>query len=129
MHYDEFIATVRERGEYLDRAEAERVARAVLEVLAYRVPPGEAGDVAAQLPEPLGEVVRAAGRKEAEQFGVEEFYRRVADLTGGDQPAGRRNAHAVLGTVADQVTGGQLNQLLSVLPSGYAALFGKPELT
>jgi hypothetical protein len=34
----------------------------------------------------------------------------------------------VLSTVAAAVSGGELNQVLSQLPSGYAVLFGKPAL-
>lgn len=34
----------------------------------------------------------------------------------------------MLSTVADAVSGGELDQLLSQLPSGYAPLFGKPDL-
>lgn len=35
----------------------------------------------------------------------------------------------MLTTVADAVTGGQLNQVLTQLPASYAELFGKPELS
>jgi hypothetical protein len=35
----------------------------------------------------------------------------------------------VLSTLADAISGGELNQLLSQLPSGYATLFGRPGLS
>jgi uncharacterized protein (DUF2267 family) len=53
MRYDEFLAKVRERGEYADAHEAERVTRAVLGTLARRLSPGEVRDRAAQLPRQL----------------------------------------------------------------------------
>lgn len=40
-----------------------------------------------------------------------------------------RDSRTLLTTVARSASGGRLNQLLSQLPSGYAALFGKPELS
>jgi uncharacterized protein (DUF2267 family) len=129
VNYDEFVAAVQERGEYPTRAEAEDAARSVLEVLASRITPGEAEDMAAQLPGSLADAARPHGAGGAESFGVEEFCRRVADATGTSPAIAEWDASAVLSTVTDAVSGGELNQILSQLPSGYAALFGKPELT
>lgn len=126
VKYDEFIATVRERGEYADRHEAEQVTRAVLGVLGERLAGGEPKDLAAQLPEELQDsLLEVPG---AAAFGVEEFLRRVAERLPATNETARWDASAVLSTVADAVSGGQLNQVLSQLPSGYAELFGKPEL-
>lgn len=63
MKYYEFVSTVRDRASNPSRDEAGRVAGAVLEVLAGRITPGEVGDLAAQLPDPLAEAVRR-GRRE-----------------------------------------------------------------
>ncbi|MFV2121359.1 DUF2267 domain-containing protein, partial [Streptomyces sp. Act-28] len=54
MRQDEFLARVRERGEYRDQDEAARITRAVLGVLGHRVTPDEAADLAARLPGDLG---------------------------------------------------------------------------
>ena len=91
MKYDEFLARVRERGEYKDNDEAAHVTNAVLEVLAQRISPGEVRDLASQLPGPLGQVLVNAAPQQA----------RAA---------------------------GELNQIISQLPSSYAALFGKADL-
>lgn len=129
MNYDQFLAQVRERGEYPSRDEAEQVATAVLEELGRRLTPGEAGDLAAQLPGPLPHALTAPRQGGAEAVGVEEFCRRVADRTGGRPPTAEWDASAVLSTVADSVSGGELNHVLSQLPSGYAPLFGRPGLS
>ncbi len=128
MRDDEFLARVRELGEYEDQREAEEVTAAVLSVLATRLPGGSVEKLAAQLPEPLREGFREAGQPEPDTFGVEEFHRRVAELVGGRALTAEQDAGAVLTTVAEAVSGGELNQLLSHLPSGYATMFGKPEL-
>lgn len=128
MKYDGFLARVRERGEYNDQDEAADVTTAVLEVLAQRISPGEVKDLASQLPGPLGQVLDHAAPQHARSFGIEEFYRRVAERTHARPRTAQWDASAVLTTVADAVTGGELNQIISQLPSSYAVLFGKADL-
>ncbi|MEW2424063.1 DUF2267 domain-containing protein [Streptomyces nigra] len=128
MKYDGFLAHVRERGEYRDQNEAADVTSAVLEVLAQRISPGEVKDLASQMPGPLGQVLHQAMPPRAQSFGIEEFYRRVAERTDGRPRTAQWDASAVLTTVADAVTGGELNQIISQLPSSYAVLFGKADL-
>jgi uncharacterized protein (DUF2267 family) len=128
MKYDEFVAKVRERGEYSDRQETERVIRLVLGVLAQRLEPGEAEDLAAQLPLPAGAWLTEQ-RGPATAFGVQEFLGRVATGAGATERTALWDASAVLCTVAEAVSGGELNDVLSQLPSGYAALFGRASLS
>jgi uncharacterized protein (DUF2267 family) len=128
VKYDQFVSVVRDRGEYGSTAEAATVAKSVLRVFAGRISVGEAGDLADQLPSPLDEAVRSGTQDRAESYGVEEFCRRIAQRTGARPSTAEWDASAVLSTVADAVTGGELNQLLTQLPSGYATLFGKADL-
>ncbi|OEJ93735.1 DUF2267 domain-containing protein [Streptomyces thermolilacinus] len=136
MRHDEFLARVRERGEYRDQEEAAHITRAVLEVLGHRITPGEAADLAAQLPGDLGDVLTADadadadadGDRPTDRFGIEEFYRRVGERTGARPRTAQWDASAVLSTLADAVSGGELNQIISQLPSGFAVLFGKADL-
>ena len=128
MQQHEFLARVRELGEYDSQDEAEKVTEAVLQVLAQRISPGEVDDLASQLPGSLGKTLSEAKPQQAESFGIEEFSRRVAERTGARPRTAQWDASAVLTTVADAVTGGELNQILSQLPSSYAVLFGKADL-
>jgi uncharacterized protein (DUF2267 family) len=128
VKYDQFVSVVRDRGEYGSAAEAATVAKSVLRVFAGRIDPGEADDLAAQLPAPLDEAVRSGTQDAADGYGVEEFCRRIARRTGARPSTAEWDASAVLSTVADAITGGELNQLLTQLPSGYATLFGKTDL-
>ncbi|MEU3019272.1 DUF2267 domain-containing protein [Nocardiopsis sp. NPDC007018] len=128
MRYDEFLAQVRDVGEYEDQREAEQVTRAVFSVLAERLPGTTLDHLAAQIPEPLDEALRPLDGLEAEPFGIEEFYSRVAEATGARPLTAQQDSGAVLSTVGRAVSGGELNQVLSHLPSGYAVVFGKPEL-
>lgn len=56
-----------------------------------------------------------------EPFGVSEFLDRVAAALDGTAESARQDTSAV--------TGGELNNLLTQLQLGYAALLGKPELS
>lgn len=128
MRHDEFLAQVRERGEYENQAEAEEITLAVLSVLASRITASEAQDLAAQLPAPLDRPLSDA-QGPAETFGVGEFLERVAQLTNARPKTAEWDASAVLSTLGESVSGGELNQVISQLPSGYAPLFGIPELS
>ncbi|MDG9709576.1 DUF2267 domain-containing protein [Streptomyces sp. DH10] len=129
MRHDEFLAQVRERGEYNNQEEAERITTAVLDVLSQRITPGEAADLASQLPEPLRGPLTGDRDRPSESYGVEEFLRRVAERVGARPRTAEWDASAVLSTLADAVSGGELNQILSQLPSGYAAMFGRADLS
>lgn len=128
MTHDEFLAKVRERGQYTDRAEAEHVTGVVLGLLGSRLTRGEAEDLASQLPAEMKGLV-LEGPEVPGAVGVEDFVALVAEKLETSKEPARRDAIAVMTTLAESVSGGQLNQVLSQLPSGYAALFGKPELT
>jgi uncharacterized protein (DUF2267 family) len=78
MKYHEFIATVRDRGEYVSVQH--------------------------------------------------EFSQGLCGELHATEETSRWDASAVLSTMADSISGGELNQVLSQLPAGYAPLFGKPEL-
>lgn len=101
----------------------------MLEVLAARITPEEVHDLAAQLPGDLGVRLEEADGEAPEAFGVEQFLERVAERTGARPRTAEWDASAVLTTLAESVSGGQLNQLISQLPAGYATLFGKPDLS
>ncbi|GAA4838004.1 DUF2267 domain-containing protein [Saccharopolyspora rosea] len=125
MKYDEFLAVTRDRGEYRSQAEADRVARVVLGALGSRLTRDEAEDFGSQLPEPLADAPLSESLR-ATRWNVDEFLQHVSSqLPDADTDAARRGARAVLSTVADSIDGGQLNHLLTQLPSSYADLFGR----
>ncbi|MBA8826299.1 uncharacterized protein (DUF2267 family) [Saccharopolyspora lacisalsi] len=130
MKHDELLARVRDSGEYDTREETERVVRVVLAVLGVRLGGGEAEDLAAQVPDQVSGVLTVQADSGGVQVGIEDFLREVSRQLGtASTEAARWDASAVLTTLAEGITGGELNQLLSQLPSGYAPLFDHPELT
>lgn len=125
VRVDEFLAQVLDRGEYHSQEEAEQVTEAVLWVLASRIAPEEAGDLAAGLPAPLDDALRTERGRRPEPFDREEFLRRVAGRTGARPRTAEWDASAVLSTVADAVSEGQVGHLLEQLPPDWADLFGR----
>lgn len=127
MKAHEFHAAVRGRGGYASSQEAQRVTTAVLGLLGQRLAGGESKDLAAQLPGELqAPLLEAEGP--AEGIGVQEFIARAAQVLGSSEEAALRDVSAVLTTVAEAISGGQLNQVLTQLQPAYAELFGKPDL-
>lgn len=81
-------------------------------------PPSFPGDLSYAIPE----------EAEAESFGEQVFLGRIAELLDATEETAQWDASAVLTSVAEAFSGGQLNHLLSRLPSDYADFFGKPDL-
>lgn len=126
MQYETFIERVQERGGFRDRSLAEDATRITLETLGERLSGAEAADLAAQLPKDLGEHMErhASGAKPSE-FGVNDFYRKVAERHHGDvtPEAAREHVHAVVSTLREALSEGEYTQLLTRLPEGYGDLF------
>ncbi|WP_049573089.1 DUF2267 domain-containing protein [Streptomyces sp. SBT349] len=127
MTYGSFLSTVRERGEY-PADEAERIVGAVVATLAERLPGSSAEHLADQLPMPLAEILERSDET-GRTWGVEEFISRVADEAGEDVETAETDTRVVFSVISEEVSGGEMNKLLSRLPSGYAELFGYAELS
>jgi uncharacterized protein (DUF2267 family) len=126
MPYGAFLAAVRQRCGY-GPDEAERITELVVSVLGQRLTAEAAEHLGDQLPAPLAELMGDAQAR-PQNWGVREFVAHIAEASDTDEATAEEGARAVLTTVAEQVSGGELNKLLSRLPSGYAELFGHPEL-
>lgn len=123
MRYDEYVKSVQQNGMMDSREHTEVAITATLEVLGQRLAGGEASNLAAQLPAELTDTLdRHAG--EAEAFDVDEFFRRVAEREGRGCSTEQAQEHArtVLSTLASSVSAGEIEDIRSQLPAGYAFL-------
>lgn len=127
MPYGAFLATVREHGGFT-ADEAERATEAVVSLLGQRLTPQTAEHLSEQLPAPLAQLLQDSPAR-PQDWGPEEFTTRIAEATGVEDETAADYARTVLRTVAQRISGDELNKLLSQLPSGYATLFGHRELT
>jgi uncharacterized protein (DUF2267 family) len=105
----------------MTREQAERAIEATLRTLAERITGGEAEDVARVLPEELRPFLFPT-REEAEPFGLDEFYRRVADRAGVDRATAARHASAVFAALGVAVAPGELRDMAAQLPQEYEPL-------
>ncbi|UCM91227.1 DUF2267 domain-containing protein [Streptomyces marincola] len=127
MSYDEFLSTVRDRGEYpLD--EAEKIVSTVVGTLSDRLPAASAVHLADQLPMPLADILESSGGA-GRSWGVQEFIAQVAERADEDEETAETDTRVVFSVISERVAGGEMNKVLSQLPSGYADLFGYAELS
>jgi putative intracellular protease/amidase/uncharacterized protein (DUF2267 family) len=113
MDHEGFTKTVA-RAADLDPATAERAIEATLVTLGERISEGEARDLARHLPDSLARMLVRPG--EAEGFGADEFFRRVAEREGTDPETAERHARAVVAALARREGRKELHDMLSQLP-------------
>lgn len=106
----------------LDRDHGERTVRATLVMLGTRIDPGEADDLAAQLPESLAACLRHEG--DAERFSPDEFQRRVARVVPLANEQARDAVQAVFAVLDESVSEGEMAQVRGQLGAAYAPLVG-----
>lgn len=81
----------------------------------------QADHLAAQLPEEIATYIDMAEQKDS--FSVQEFFRRVAERENVDLPESAHHARAVISTVQDAVTAGEIDHVLDQLPEDWNELF------
>ncbi|MFR9721852.1 DUF2267 domain-containing protein [Streptomyces sp. MS19] len=129
MTYGDFLSSVRASGDYPDE-EAATAVDAVVRTLGERLPQPSSQHLADQLPQPVAGLLEDAAdaSDEGRPWGVEEFIQQVALHTGEDRDTAETDTRNVFSAISERVSGGEMNKLLSQLPSGYAELFGYSEL-
>jgi len=108
----------------LDKEHAERALRATLVMLGIRIDPGEADDLAAQLPDAFGHCLRHEGA--AERFPPSEFQRRVMCVVPLSNAQARDAVRAVFTVLGEAVSQGEMEDVLRQLGADYGKLVGMP---
>jgi uncharacterized protein (DUF2267 family) len=115
FRYDEFLRRVAER-EGTDVSTAARDARAVFWALGETVGRDEIEDVAAELPHDFAEVVAEARGRFRPAVDAHAFLAEVAARAEVSPEVARRVADAVLETLAERISGGEVDDLEAILP-------------
>jgi uncharacterized protein (DUF2267 family) len=126
MQHDEFIGLVQHRARLSSRGEAEQACRATLETLGERVPEGLADNLAAQLPQEVGEHLRRTevfgGIGTGERFDRQDFIERVAMRATVNDARAAFIARAVLEVVEEATQGSVMAKVRDSLPSDVRTL-------
>lgn len=127
MKYDEFIKHVQSFAQSDSREQAEQVTRGTLEVLAERIVGDEASQLAAQLPDQIGDCLRGREGQNGNHFSLKEFYRRVSEKLGMEPIATVTWVRAVFAVLNSAVTPGEFADIRVNLSDDYQELFASPE--
>ncbi|MFD1830093.1 MULTISPECIES: DUF2267 domain-containing protein [Streptomyces] len=128
MRWSDFVAKVRDRGQYPTVQEAERVSRIVLSALGGHLTGPERTELAVRLPEE-GTRVLTGQIGTGKPLSGSQFVDSVAARIEGATPATARwDVSSVLSVVAELAGDDLLGRIIDRLPPGYALLFGRAQL-
>lgn len=128
MQFHEFIGKVQHLASLPSEDQALKVTRVTLETLAMRIAGGEPKHIASQLPEEIGRFLSTSeGAETVESFTLNDFYNRVAERTGADEPAARHYARSVMAVMREAVSKGEMDDLKDQLPDEFEPLLNPPE--
>jgi uncharacterized protein (DUF2267 family) len=85
---------------------------------------GAPQDLVAQLPDELATYLRRPGESVGESFSAEEFFRRISDRKGASEEAAPDHVRAVMETMKEMVSTGELVDLQEQLPRELAVMLG-----
>ncbi|KIH97291.1 hypothetical protein LP52_20205 [Streptomonospora alba] len=123
MKHDAFIGQVQDRAHLDSRGAAQAFTRATLETIAERINPDLADDLAAQLPQEIGENVRRVTEQwvPTQRFGQDEFVRRVAERAHADEPKAAFAARVVFELLDEATTGNVMGKVREGMPEDLRA--------
>ncbi|PZG02485.1 DUF2267 domain-containing protein [Micromonospora deserti] len=119
MRHHEFVGQVQARARLSDIGEATSAIRGTLQTLAERVPEGLAENLAAELPQEIGEYLRQNAQSSGDgvRFGRDEFVARMADRAGMDRPQAAYAARVVFEVMGEATQGRIMDRLQAALPA------------
>ncbi|WP_369212333.1 DUF2267 domain-containing protein [Streptomyces flavofungini] len=126
--YTAFLEQVRYQGAYATLEQAERVTTAVLAALGQQLVGDERVDLAHQLP---AEAARSFAQSvpRPSPLSAHAFVKRLAESRNAPYATTRWDVGSVLVVLARTAERPLLDRVLNQLPSGYALLFGRADLT
>ncbi|MFF0160500.1 DUF2267 domain-containing protein [Streptomyces sp. NPDC005263] len=128
MTFEQMLQRVRYEGAYPTRARAEETLRAVLAAFGRQLTGDERVELAARLPHEAA-VTFTSEIPTTDPLTGWGFVKDLASRTGGTPATTRWDTGTVLRAVAQLAGEDLLTRILAQLPSGYALLFGRAELT
>lgn len=129
MDPKEFTDTVREVGEIDSLSEAREATKAVFTTFGERVAKGEAEDVASYVPQEFHGWLLTDEPESAADFGLKEFYDRVAERGDVSTERAREWSEAVFDGLAQYAPARELGRIQVQLPPEYKTIMNWPAWT
>ncbi|MFF4953296.1 DUF2267 domain-containing protein [Streptomyces chattanoogensis] len=126
--YEQMLEKVRYEGAYPTREKADEVVRLVLSGLGRRLTGDERVDLAARLPLEAARVLTAQ-IPDTQPLTGWAFVKDLAARTGASLATTRWDTGSVFAAVTAYAGPDLITRILHQLPTGYALLFGRAELT
>ncbi|MFJ4005048.1 DUF2267 domain-containing protein [Streptomyces sp. NPDC090023] len=126
--YEQMLEKVRYEGAYPTLEKADETVRLVLAGLGRQLPGAERADLAARLPVEAARVLTAQ-ISDTQPLTGWAFVKDLAARTGASLATTRWDTGTVFSAVAAHAGPSLVTRILGQLPSGYALLFGRAELT
>lgn len=124
MEYDEFITHVQSLTQSDSREEAERATRATLETLKERIANDEAQELAANLPQQLGDYLRGKEGDSGGSFNLQEFIARASQKEDIEPTTVAIHVRAVFTVLQNAISPELFAALHSHFSHDYEELFG-----
>ncbi|MEU3984464.1 DUF2267 domain-containing protein [Streptomyces sp. NPDC026672] len=126
--YEQMLEKVRHDGAYPTREKAEEAVRLVLAGLGRQLTGDERVELAARLPLEAARIL-ATQIPDTQPLGGWAFVKDLAARTGASLATTRWDTGSVFSAIAAYAGPDLLTRILRQLPTGYALLFGRAELT
>lgn len=123
MEYNEFITHVQSLAQSNSREEAERATRATLETLTQRIPTHEVKEIAAELPQELGESLQGREGEISEPFKLQEFISRVSQKENIEPTTTAIHVRAVFAVLQNAINPDKFSRFHNYFDHDYEELF------
>lgn len=121
MNFDHFVGQVQHRAQLPDTGAAVWAIQSTFQSLAEKLEPGEAKDLASQLPRPFH--IYFDVDEYAQNFSVDEFFRRVSEREQEKGSIAAFHARVVLEVMQEAVSPGELQDVFDELPPDWRRVF------
>ena len=123
MEYTEFITHVQTLAQSESREEVEVATRATLEIIKQIIPSDEREELAAQIPQELGEYLRGRETEPIESFHLQEFIERISQKESVSPTISIIHVRAVFAVLQNAITPEKFRKFYDYFSHDYEELF------
>lgn len=126
MQYSDIVQKVQTTAQIDSPEAAQKAIQAVLKTLKERILGDEASNLAAQLPEEIGQYLRGQEGENGQHFSLKEFYERVGQAEGVDGATAAIHVRGIFSVLREAVSPGEFENVKNNLSDDYEELFAVP---